>query len=141
MGDSVDASFMDDRGGVSSARNLALDNAKGEWIWFVDSDDAIAPYALNVLQEKLKRYPDAKAITLEIVGERINLENAFSTFVQEGTCQFIAERRDEDILDFSKTAFFLLFHRATIGVLRFRPYRLGEDGLFALEYYCKIKSL
>ena len=131
--------FHKKNGGVSSARNLALGNAKGNWIWFVDGDDAIAPYALNVLQEKLNCYPEAKAITLEIVGERINLENAFSTFAQEGTCQFIAERRNEDILEFSITAT-LLLHRATIGILRFPSFRLGEDGLFALEYYSKIKS-
>ena len=46
--------FHKENGGVSSARNLGLDNAQGEWIFYIDSDDyldisaldCIAPYCL-----------------------------------------------------------------------------------------------
>lgn len=39
--------FHKENGGVSSARNLGLDNARGEWISFVDSDDWIEPILIE----------------------------------------------------------------------------------------------
>lgn len=36
-------------GGVSSARNLGLDNASGQWISFADSDDIVKPHAFQAL--------------------------------------------------------------------------------------------
>lgn len=38
-----------ENGGVSSARNKGLESARGEWIWFVDSDDYVELFALEKL--------------------------------------------------------------------------------------------
>lgn len=39
--------FHKENGGVSSARNLGLDNVKGEWVAFVDSDDYVSKSFLD----------------------------------------------------------------------------------------------
>ena len=48
--------FHKPNGGVSSARNLGLDKAQGEYIGFVDSDDEIHPQMYEVLLENLLTY-------------------------------------------------------------------------------------
>ncbi len=44
--------FHTDNRGLSCARNLGLDNAKGDWIGFVDSDDWIEPDMYEALIDK-----------------------------------------------------------------------------------------
>ena len=41
--------FHKPNGGVSSARNLGLDHARGQWITFIDSDDFISPNYLSAV--------------------------------------------------------------------------------------------
>ena len=47
--------FAMDHGGVSAARNKALDVATGEFIFFLDSDDVIHPSLLEALVTGMKK--------------------------------------------------------------------------------------
>lgn len=42
-----------ENGGLSAARNTGMDNAIGDYIWFVDGDDTIAPNAIGVLSQNI----------------------------------------------------------------------------------------
>lgn len=51
-------------GGLSSARNSGLDVAKGEYIWFIDSDDFLIPNSLNILLNYLTKHLDVYCMPL-----------------------------------------------------------------------------
>lgn len=50
--------YEKENGGVSSARNLGLSHAIGEWITFVDADDWLAPEVLEQLFQENERKKD-----------------------------------------------------------------------------------
>ncbi|WP_116790686.1 glycosyltransferase family 2 protein [Flavobacterium psychrotrophum] len=47
--------FHKKNGGVSSARNLGLDNASGEWVTFVDSDDTLKKNAFEEINKEIEK--------------------------------------------------------------------------------------
>ena len=46
--------FRKENGGCSTARNLGLDKAVGEYVSFIDADDMIPHYFIQTLLEKIK---------------------------------------------------------------------------------------
>lgn len=51
-----------ENGGRSSARNRGIDEARGKWLVFLDSDDLLEPSALDTFIELMREFPDADLI-------------------------------------------------------------------------------
>lgn len=122
--------FHKENGGVSSARNLALDNVTGDYIGFVDSDDYIAPDMYSKLLSVIENNgADIAECSIAYVTEDGDFKN--------GVARSYTLENQRDIIK----AFFLkdigvviwdkLFKADVINTHRFdENYKIGEDSLF-----------
>ena len=55
--------YFKENSGVSSTRNKGLEYISGDWIWFVDGDDCIAPNCIKVFAENIE--PDDEFIVFD----------------------------------------------------------------------------
>lgn len=129
------------QGGVSNARNVALDYVKGEYVTFLDDDDCISPMYLERLY---------KLATPEIVSLCYPLafrDGKFETFPYRITKQYEL-LKSKDIVPFYKAYKFFdgpvykLIHCKIIGDRRFNPaFKNGEDSLYMFLISDKIRNV
>lgn len=120
-----------ENGGVSSARNAALEVARGEYIGFVDSDDIINPDMYEYLLSAMERGADIAECGMRLLSER------GEEYVTSPECEISTEKgaaaEREWLSFFTGSSCTKLFSRSIVGDTRFSSdYKIGEDMLFNL---------
>lgn len=137
-----------DNSGVSAARNLGIENAKGDWIIFVDGDDALRRDALEIISNCIARNPEA-----DLIGYGFKKVNSISQESLDNGVG-ISSIKDTAINCKTKTCFNALNHytvwsetyRRQKHNIRFEPLKNGEDVLYCnrlglnSDYYVEIQA-
>ncbi len=132
--------FHKENGGVSSARNLGLDNAQCEWITFVDSDDWVKKTYLSNLISHVAQENDLIFSYAEIhyLNGSVKIEKYPTAIVSDDiTSLFLNNDLNWHTSPWSK-----LFKFSLCKDLRFvENMHIGEDLVFLYSYLLKCRSI
>ena len=132
--------FHKKNGGVSSARNLGLDNAIGKYIMFVDSDDYMMPGMLEVMLSAL----ESKKADLVVCG---TMETGGGYWRPVADVDYSINQLNDHFVTLLHTELLSppwnkILKKKIIGNIRFsEDISFGEDLLFNIQYLKKCETI
>lgn len=129
--------FHKENGGVSSARNLGLENARGEWLSFIDGDDEITEGYFNIRQEHEGVDVIIKPYCVENADGRVTCHNNELSILtgKDKIFRYYVQKRNNALWD-------KIIKRKTVETKRFNTnVSIGEDFLFFLSVLPNVKSI
>jgi glycosyltransferase involved in cell wall biosynthesis len=138
--------FHKENGGVSSARNVGIKNAKGKWIWFVDSDDSVQSQTLD----SLSQYFEDNIDCIMFGFKKLNAQNQI-IYEYTGGRKNILLNNEESIKCLYSSLFYpyqgyiwsKLFRKELISkesILFDEQIFFNEDRLFCLKYFAVMQN-
>lgn len=129
-----------DQAGVSNARNIGLDEAKGEYIAFIDDDDYVSNVYLEYLLSKATSDTTAASYTTAFSDNQeyipYYLEQEYQRCIKRGKQPFYKAKK------YFGGPCMKLIHRDIIGSTRFDTrFQNGEDSLFMFSISNKIQDV
>lgn len=126
--------------GVSSARNFAIDIAKGEYLVFLDADDAYRPYALEYLSNVINKFggPDIISYGATTITSKLLRADEGDDFSQATESAYFLDKTS-DLNNALRNrlggmiAWNACYRRETVSNVKFENMPNGEDILWGMH--------